>query len=102
MNRDAILADVPLVDKALATSGGYGFKFDPAGRFNHIFDPATGASPHRYASVSVVAGNATAADALATAATLLPPDALERMLREAGAERALIVDTEGQKRWLIA
>jgi len=102
MNRDAILADVPLVDKALATSGGYGFKFDPAGRFNHIFDPATGASPHRYASVSVVAGNATAADALATAATLLSPDALERMLREAGAERAMIVDAEGQKRWLTA
>jgi len=102
MNRDAILADVPLVDKALATSGGYGFKFDPAGRFHHIFDPATGASPHRYASVSVVAGNATAADALATAANLLPPDALERMLREAGGERALIVDAEGQKRWLVA
>jgi len=102
MRRDVHLADVSLVDKALATSGGYGFKFDPAGRFHHIFDPASGASPHRYASVSVVAGNATAADALATAANLLPPDALERMLRETGAERALIVDAEGGKRWLTA
>jgi thiamine biosynthesis lipoprotein len=102
LNRDSILADVPLVDRAMATSGGYGFKFDPAGHFHHIFDPATGTCPHRYASVSVVAGNATAADALATAATLMPPDALERLLRDAGAERALIVDAEGRKRWLVA
>jgi thiamine biosynthesis lipoprotein len=102
MHRERMLTDVPLMDKALATSGGYGFEFDPAGRFNHLFDPATGASPHRYASVSVIAGNATTADALATAATLLPPDALEGMLREAGAERALIVDAEGGKRWLVA
>ncbi len=102
LNRDALLADVPLVDAALATSGGYGFRFDPAGHFNHIFDPATGACPQLYASVSVVAGNATAADALATAATLLAPDALERMLREAGAARALIVDAEGRHRWLAA
>lgn len=102
LRREAILADVPLADAALATSGGYGFRFDPAGQFHHIFDPSTGACPHRYASVSVVAGNATAADALATAANLLPPEELERVLREAGAARALIVDSAGGKRWLLA
>jgi thiamine biosynthesis lipoprotein len=102
LNRETILADVPLADAALATSGGYGFKFDPAGRFHHIFDPSTGACPHRYASVSVVAGNATAADALATAANLLPPETLQAILREAGAARALIIDAEGGKRWLVA
>ncbi|WP_395019692.1 FAD:protein FMN transferase [Dongia sp.] len=102
MNRDMLLADVPLVDAALATSGGYGFRFDPAGHFHHLFDPATGACPQLYASVSVVAANATAADALATAANLLAPDALERMLRDAGAARALVIDAEGAKRWLAA
>jgi thiamine biosynthesis lipoprotein len=97
-----ILAEVPLTDGALATSGGYGFKFDPAGKINHIFDPATGASPHRYASVSVVAADATTADALATAANLLDPDTLTQVLRKAGAKRALLVYPDGIQRWLDA
>lgn len=99
LNREALLADLPLADAALATSGGYGFCFDPAGRFHHIFDPATGACPQRYASVSVVAGNATAADALSTAANLMAPEAVERMLRRAGALRALVLDAAGRQRW---
>jgi len=32
---------VALVDRSMGTSGGYGTQFDAAGRFNHIFDPAT-------------------------------------------------------------
>jgi thiamine biosynthesis lipoprotein len=102
LNREVLLADLPLADAALATSGGYGFRFDPAGRFHHIFDPATGACPQLYASVSVVAGNATAADALATAANLMAPEAVERMLRQAGAQRALLVDAEGRQSWWSA
>jgi thiamine biosynthesis lipoprotein len=97
-----VLAEVPLEDAALATSGGYGFKFDAAGKINHIFDPTTGSSPHRYASVSVVASDATTADALATAANLLAPDTLAQLLRRAGAKRALLVDAEGAKRWIGA
>src|SRR5581483_2453513 len=37
------LRDLDLDDEALSTSGGYGTEFDRGGRFNHIFDPATGA-----------------------------------------------------------
>jgi thiamine biosynthesis lipoprotein len=97
-----ILAEVPLMDSALATSGGYGFKFDRSGRINHIFDPGTGVSPHRYASVSVVAGDATTADALATAANLLPPDKLHQVLRQAGARSALLVYPDGREQKLDA
>jgi thiamine biosynthesis lipoprotein len=97
-----VLAEVPLQDGALATSGGYGFKFDPEGKINHIFDPRSGVSPHRYSSVSVVASNATTADALATAANLLTPDALVPVLRQAGAQRALLIDGEGRERWIGA
>ena len=97
-----ILAEVPLADRALATSGGYGFQFDPAGRFHHIFDPHSGACPHRYASVSVVASDATTADALATACNLLPVDTAAALLKAAGADRALFVDPDGTARWIRA
>jgi thiamine biosynthesis lipoprotein len=97
-----VLAEVPLEDGALATSGAYGFQFDPKGKINHIFDPATGASPHRYASVSVLAGDATTADALATAANLLQADQIGEALRRSGARRALLVEPTGSIRWVDA
>lgn len=69
---------IALQDQAVATSGGYGTLLDPAGRFNHIFDPHTGGSSWRYRSVSVVAPDATTADALSTAFSLMPlPRAVE-------------------------
>jgi thiamine biosynthesis lipoprotein len=36
---------VDLIDSAIATSAGAGFRFDSQGRFTHLFDPATGRSP---------------------------------------------------------
>ena len=44
-----------------------GFRFDPAGRFTHLFNPRTGRSPALYRAVSVIAPTATEADALSTA-----------------------------------
>jgi thiamine biosynthesis lipoprotein len=102
LNPAGVLSEIPLMDDALATSGGYGFKFDRSGKINHIFDPATGVSPQRYASVSVVAGDATTADALATAANLLSPDELVQVLRQAGARRALLVYPDGRTQKLDA
>lgn len=61
-----------LVDKAVSTSGGYGFHFDAAGRFNHIFDPRTGATSENSLSVSVIANTATLADSLSTAFSVMP------------------------------
>lgn len=58
---------IPLQNKALATSGGYGTKFDAVGKFTHLFDPRTGSSTPRYQSVSVLADTAAMADALSTA-----------------------------------
>lgn len=66
-----------LVDRAVATSGGHGTAFDRAGRFHHILDPRTGASPLLYRSVSVVAPDATHADALSTAFSLMPVPAID-------------------------
>jgi thiamine biosynthesis lipoprotein len=72
---------IVLDNRAVSTSGGYGTPLDPASRFNHIFDPATGATSSRYRSVSVVADGATTADALSTAFSLMPPEAIAPLAR---------------------
>lgn len=72
---------IDLVDRALASSGDEGFVFDPAGRFTHLFDPRTARSPRRYRAVSVVAPDATTADALSTAFALMTEDAMAATLR---------------------
>jgi thiamine biosynthesis lipoprotein len=79
-----VAEQVGIVNQAVATSGGYGAQFDSAGRFNHIFDPATGATSSRYLSVSVVAPLATTADALSTAFSLMPPDRTGPIARRLG------------------
>ena len=68
----ALTETVDLVDRAVATTAGAGFRFDPAGQFTHLFDPRTGRSPALYRTVSVIAPTATEADALSTAFSLMP------------------------------
>ncbi len=68
---------IEVVNLAVATSGGYGTQFDRGGRFNHLFDPMTGQSSWRYRSVSVIAPDATTADALSTGFSLMPLDAVK-------------------------
>jgi len=75
---------IALDNMAVATSGGYGTLFDPGGRFNHILDPATGATSARYASVSVIAPTATVADALSTAFSLMPLEATRAVAGQLG------------------
>lgn len=68
---DGTDAVVPLKDRAIATSSPRGFAFDPAGRYTHIIDPRTGATPSRHARITVTASTAAAADALSTGAALM-------------------------------
>jgi thiamine biosynthesis lipoprotein len=100
--RTGLVAEVPLTDQALSTSGSYGFRFDPTGRFHHIFDPRSGACPQLYASVSVVAARSVVADALATACNLTPLAAIPDLLRAAGASRAFVLTLDGGSQWLEA
>lgn len=70
----AQIADlVPLENRAIATSGGYGLTFDRAGRFNHLLDPHSGGSAQEVLAASVIADTATVADAMSTAFCLMPP-----------------------------
>ncbi len=81
---------------ALATSGGYGFHFDPAGRHHHLFDPATGRSAEHYISVSVTAPDALTADGLSTALSALAPTRATAVLAEYGPARAYLVGETGR------
>lgn len=80
-----IAATIPLDNRAVSTSGGYGFHFDPAGRFDHIFDPHSGATSDEFLPVSVVAGTATTADALSTAFSVMSLARAEAVVRDIGA-----------------
>ncbi len=88
---------IPLEDRAVATSGGYGLPFDQRGRFHHLIDPRTGLSPVRYRAVAVVAKTATSADALSTALTMVPPDTISPLLRRSGGEVAYVTFADGRR-----
>ncbi len=90
------LASVPLENDAISTSSALGTTFEPSGRFNHIFNPATGGCASRYLSVSVKTSQATTADALSTAFSLMPIDAAERAFAAAGGGEAWFVNREGE------
>lgn len=80
---------IPLADRAVATSGGYGTRFDEAGRFNHLFDPADGSTSHAFAAVSVIAPGATMADALSTAFSVMTMPRITEIVRSLGIEARL-------------
>ena len=80
---------------AIATSGDYDRYFEVEGRrFSHLLDPRTGWPADDLYAVTVVAPNATAADALSTAAFVLGPEDGMALLSDCqGVEGVLI-------RWL--
>ena len=90
-----IAETLALEDKALATSGTYGFKFDAKGKFSHIFNPSTGTSVSPYDSVTVITPTATAADALATAFCLMDRGRIAQVLTAYGAGEARLHNASG-------
>ncbi|SDT57194.1 FAD:protein FMN transferase [Bradyrhizobium canariense] len=96
-----VAEQISLDNQAVSTSGGYGTVLDPAGRFNHIFDPGSGGTSWRYRSVSVVAATATTADALSTAFSLMPIESVKPIVREL-ALNAYFVLPDGRREVLDA
>jgi thiamine biosynthesis lipoprotein len=92
------LARLSLVNEAMATSSGSASRFDAAGRYHHLFDPATGACARRYRSVTVIAARAMTADALSTALSIAPYDRAADILHAAGGRSALLVMADGSVR----
>ncbi len=94
--RPGVLTEtVDLVDRAVSTTAGSGFCFDPTGRFTHLFDPATGRSPARYGTVSVIAPTAAEADALSTAFSMMPPARIRDIVSTRPAVQARLQEAHG-------
>ena len=90
--REAYVALADLDDRFLATSGDYEAAFSDDFSSHHIFDPATGRSPSRLASVTVLAPTGLEADALSTAMFVLGPGpALELAARRKGVDALLVL-----------
>ena len=95
-DRPGVLTEtIDLIDRAVATSAGAGFRFDSGGRFTHLFDPATGRSPSLYSTVSVIAPTATEADALSTAFSLMPMSRIRDIVAVRPNVQARIVEAGG-------
>ena len=86
---------VDIVDRAVATTAGAGFRFDAAGRFTHLFDPKTGLSPTRYRTVSVIAPTASEADALSTAFSLMAVPQIADIVASRPNVQARMIDSSG-------
>lgn len=91
-----------VADRALATSGGYGFHFDRQGRFSHLLDPRAGHSTPQHKSVTVVTDMATEADALSTAFSLMPVEDIARSLKSLGRGEVHVWTTSDDRQILTA
>lgn len=87
---------VDVVERAVATSGGYGTRFDEAGRYTHLLDARSGRSAPAAESVTVISPSATQADLLSTALVLLPPAARPALLAAHSGCQAICVDAAGR------
>ncbi|HVS02566.1 MAG TPA: FAD:protein FMN transferase [Thermoanaerobaculia bacterium] len=93
---DELLAPVVVGDLSLSTSGDYESFFERDGvRYHHVLDPRTGWPARGVRSATVVAAEATLADALSTAMLALGPEAGLRLARRAAVE-AVLVDAAGR------
>lgn len=93
-----LLATLELRDRAIVTSGDYERFFMADGvRYHHIFDPRTGLPARTCQSVSVVAGTAAEADALATAVFVLGPAEGLALLEKLPDVEGLIVGAAGER-----
>lgn len=93
--REALLCMVEAAGHAIVTSGDYERFFVVDGRrYHHIIDPRTGYPARGAVSATVVAGTATEADALATAALVMGPVRGLAMLERLPGVEGLIVDDE--------
>ncbi len=88
---------LPLADGAMATSGSYGTRFDADGRTHHLFDPATGRPARGLASLTVIAPDATTADALSTALYVMDPPARGALMARHPGVRVVAIAPDGTR-----
>ena len=97
-DQEKILTTIEVSDRAVATSGDYRRYFMLEGRrFSHIVDPRTGETVEEVPmSVTVVAPDATTADALATGIFVLGPEEGMKLIESLPGVEGLII-SEGMR-----
>ncbi len=93
---------ISLRDAALATAAGQRSRFDLEGRHHHLFDPTSGRSAGHCLSATAQASTATAADALATALAVSPPDRAAVLVSRFGGTHARLLLADGRTREFCA
>ncbi len=101
-DRSANLAKIEMPDEwAVATSGQYERFIQIEGRrYGHIVDPRTGYPAAGVAGVTILAPNATIADALSTGLFVLGPKRSIPILKKTGAEAVFIPDKQPAELWV--
>ncbi|NKB42724.1 MAG: FAD:protein FMN transferase [Alphaproteobacteria bacterium] len=98
-----LIGQVSLMSGAVSTSGDYDRYFETDGkRYSHIVDPRTGWPVEEIFSLTVVAPNATAADALSTAAFVLGADQGLGLLSRCKGVRGILVQPDAESESLLA
>jgi thiamine biosynthesis lipoprotein len=88
------LANFTIAGEAVATSGNYERYFDPEREAHHIINPKTGYSAQECISTTVVASNATQADALSTSIFVMGPEAGVALIESLSNVECLIVSAD--------
>ncbi len=92
------LCDLDLRNASVATSGGYARGFKIAGKhYSHIFDPRTGRPVEQILQATVIASDATTADALATILSVLSPEAGIALVAKTAGAASMTVDAQGEQ-----
>ena len=93
-----LAAIIDLHGRAIATSGDYEQYFEVDGqRYHHILDPATGTPARGCRSVTVIADDVAAADALATAIFVMGPRKGMAFCKAHPGIEVYIIDEQGEE-----
>lgn len=96
MNKEKVIAKIPLANEALSTSGDYERYFDEDGvRYHHIIDPLTGDSARSVRSVTILGPKAIDTDALSTSVFVMGADKGIQLLESLSGIEGIIVDRSG-------
>ncbi|MBI5181380.1 MAG: FAD:protein FMN transferase [Nitrospirae bacterium] len=94
--KDAFIGIIELEDEAVSTSGDYERFFIKDGkRYHHIIDPKTGEPADKCQSVTIVAKEAVATDALSTGIFVMGPKKGIYLVERLKGIEAVIVDAKG-------
>ena len=92
-----LIANLPLEDIALSTSGDYERFFEKDGvRYHHIIDPKTGDSARAIQSATILADDSTTADALSTSIFILGVEKGMALVNRLPNVSAIMVNSKGR------